>query len=430
MIPKGIRVKEFDVILLCTALIIGILGVFTILSAAYSGFGNSDGLRNGLWMKQLIRLVISTVAMAVVLFVDYRLLHGFSYILYGTGFALLAILLLLPEKSGVQRWFMGGAIQPSELAKIILIITIARYLSDKKRISGQLRVFVISMLIVLLYVFLIFKQPALGYALSLIPIALCMFYIGGINEMYLLLLIIPGVVAASTTIFILYKGWDIASRAGIAMIIVFFVIYGICVFMAYFLISKTRIRDGRKWVRFISVCVFVGLALALTGSGLLKEYQKKRLMVFVDPDSDPRGDGWQIIQSKIAIGSGGLAGQGYLQGTQNRLAFLPAQHTDFIFSVAAEEKGFIGAVVILFLYFVLIMRGLKAVDRADDVFGSLIATGMVAMIATQVFMNIGMTLGLMPITGVPLPLMSYGGSSLLATFIAIGLLLNVRLKRQ
>jgi len=430
MIPKGIQVKEFDFVILCTTLLIGILGVLAILSAAYSGFGSSNGIWNELWMKQLIRLVVALVAMAVVLFVDYRILHGFSYILYGIGFALLLILLLLPEKSGVQRWFMKGAIQPSELAKIILIITLARYLSDMKRISGHLRVFIVAMLMVLAYVVLIFKQPALGYALSLIPIALSMFYIGGINEIYLLMMIIPGIVSASTTIFILYKGWSIASITGVTTVIASFVIYGICVFLAYFLISKTRVRDGKKWVKFISVCVFAGLVIAMVGSGLLKEYQKKRLMVFIDPDSDPRGDGWQIIQSKIAIGSGGLTGQGYLKGTQNRLDFLPAQHTDFIFSVAAEEKGFLGAVFILLLYFALIMRGLKAIDRADDVFGSLLATGVVAMIATQVFMNIGMTLGLMPITGVPLPLMSYGGSSLLATFISIGLLLNVRLKRQ
>jgi rod shape determining protein RodA len=162
---------------------------------------------------------------------------------------------------------------------------------------------------------------------------------------------------------------------------------------------------------------------------VLKDYQKARLIAFVDEDSDPAGSGYHIIQSKIAIGSGGLLGQGYMHGTQNRLDFLPAQHTDFIFSVVAEEWGFVGSLIILALYFTLIMNGLKAAAIADDLFGTLLATGIVTMIATQVFLNLGVTLGLMPITGVPLPLMSYGGSSLLATFTCVGLLLNIRLRR-
>jgi rod shape determining protein RodA len=422
-----IRVKEFDIVLLCAAVITTVFGILTIFSAVYSGPSGNDRL----WLAQIIRLAVALIAMSVALFVDYRVLHGFSYIFYAICFVLLAVLLAFPEQSGVRRWFMRGAIQPSELAKIILIIALARYLSDRRRVSGQLKVFIVALIIALVYAFLIFMQPSLGYALTLIPIALSMFYIGGINEMYLLLLIIPGVVSASTMILILHKGWSIVpSWTGAMIVAAFFVVYGICVFLAYYLISKTRVRNGKKWVKFISSCVFVGFLLALVGSAVLRDYQKKRVLAFVNPNFDPKGAGYQIIQSKIAIGAGGLTGQGYLQGTQNRLDFLPAQHTDFIFSVAAEEWGFLGVVVLLSLYFVLIMSGLKAADRADDTFGALLATGIVAMITTQVFMNIGMTLGLMPITGVPLPLMSYGGSSLLATFMSIGLILNVRLKRQ
>jgi rod shape determining protein RodA len=257
-----------------------------------------------------------------------------------------------------------------------------------------------------------------------------MFYIGGINEMCLLLLIIPGLVAASTTIFILNKGWTILSLGATIKILIFLAAYAAGTFLAYYLISKTRVRNGKKWVKYISLYILIGISIALAGSGILKGYQRQRLLAFVDPHSDPKGSGYQIIQSKIAIGSGGLIGQGYLKGTQNRLDFLPAQHTDFIFSVVAEEEGFLGVIVILSLYYVLITRGLRAAQRANDTFGTLLATGVVAMIATQLFMNVGMTLGLMPITGVPLPLMSYGGSSLMATFISIGLLLNVRLKRQ
>jgi len=426
MALKGIRIKEFDIALLCIALIIAILGIVTIFSAVYSGPKNNDGL----WVAQIIRLVVALVAMSAAVIVDYRVLHGFSYIFYAVCFVLLSVLLAFPEQSGVRRWFMKGAIQPSELAKIILIIALARYLSDKKRVARQLRVFITAMIIVLAYTLLIFMQPSLGYALTLIPIALSMFYVGGINATYLLLLIIPGAVSAGATILILHRGWDIASSMAIVKILISLTVYGICALLLYYLISKTRIRNGKKWMRFVSLCVLAGILIALVGSGMLRDYQKKRLLAFANPDFDPHGAGYHIIQSKIAIGAGGLTGQGYLDGTQNRLDFLPAQHTDFIFSVVAEEWGFLGAAILLSLYFVLITRGLKAADRADDIFGTLLATGIVAMIATQLFMNVGMTLGLMPITGVPLPLMSYGGSSLLATFLSIGLLLNVRLKRQ
>ena len=423
---KRIRVKEFDTALLCVALIISIIGVFAIFSAVRSGDRGNDRL----WLAQTIRLAAALVAMSVALFIDYRVWHSLSYILYGAWGVLLLSLLFFPEQSGVRRWFMKGAIQPSELAKIILIIALARYLSDSKQISGQLKVFIISMFMVLAYALLIFLQPSLGYSLTLIPIALSMFYIGGINEMCLLLLIIPGLVAASTTIFILNKGWTIVSLGATIKILIFLAAYAAGTFLAYYLISKTRVRNGKKWVKYISLYILIGISIALAGSGILKGYQRQRLLAFVDPHSDPKGSGYQIIQSKIAIGSGGLIGQGYLKGTQNRLDFLPAQHTDFIFSVVAEEEGFLGVIVILSLYYVLITRGLRAAQRANDTFGTLLATGVVAMIATQLFMNVGMTLGLMPITGVPLPLMSYGGSSLMATFISIGLLLNVRLKRQ
>lgn len=424
--PRKMRVKEFDIVLLSTALIISVFGVFTIFSAVHSGSSGNDRL----WMAQAIRLVVALIAMCVALFVDYRILHSFSYIFYAVGFVVLSSLLLFPAQSGVRRWFMGGAVQPSELAKIILVIALARYLSDNKRGVEQFKTFAVALLIVLAYTALIFLQPSLGYALTLIPIALAMFYVGGINEMYLMQLIIPGVVSAATTIFLLSKGWNIVSVAAITRILISIGVYVCFVILAHYVVSKTRIKNGKKLVKFISMCILAGGLFALVGTGVLKDYQKKRLFAFVDPDSDPKGSGYQIIQSKIAIGAGGLAGQGFLQGTQNRLDFLPAQHTDFIFSVAAEERGFLGAVVLLAFYFVLLARGIKAADKADDVFGALLAIGLVAMIATQMFMNIGMTLGLMPITGVPLPLMSYGGSSLLATYISIGLLLNVRLKRQ
>lgn len=423
---NGVKVKEFDLLLLFVALGLSIIGVITILSAVYSGLKDDDNL----WLSQLIRLAVAVVAMGLAIFIDYRIWHSFAYILYGVWFVLLSVLLAFPVQSGVRRWFMKGAIQPSELAKIILIIALARFLSDRKKTVMDFKTFAIAMVMVLVYVFLIFMQPSLGYALTLIPIALSMFYIGGINVVPMLLLIIPGAVATGSTILILYMGWSVMSGAAIIKIAIFAIAYGVISFLAYFIISKTRVRDGKKWVKLVSFCILVGLVISIVGTGMLKEYQKSRLLAFVSPGSDPKGSGYHVIQSKIAIGSGGIFGQGYLHGTQNRLDFLPAQHTDFIFSVLAEEFGFFGVLVLLILYLILIANGLKAIARADDSFGVLLATGLVAMIATQVFLNLGMTVGFMPITGVPLPLMSYGGSSLVATFLSIGLIINVRLKRN
>jgi rod shape determining protein RodA len=422
---QKLYVKGFDLTILLTVLFVCIFGIFTIFSAVSSGPHDDDKL----WVSQIIRLAIGLVAMTIVLIIDYRLLNGVAYVLYAIGFVLLAIVLVIPETSGARRWVMGGAIQPSELARIILVITLAQYLSDKKETADQPRIFITAGAIVLTYIFMIFMQPSLGYALTLVPVALAMFYVGGINKTYLILGTLIVVVATGSTILILYKAWDFRSVSAIVKLILIIAIYAAFTVLVYYLISKTRIKDGAKWVKLISPCIIGGFLIAMAGSVVLKDYQKVRLIAFVDADSDPAGSGYHIIQSKIAIGSGGLLGQGYMQGTQNRLDFLPAQHTDFIFSVVAEEWGFIGSIILLALYFTLIMNGLKAAAIADDLFGTLLATGIVTMIATQVFLNLGVTLGLMPITGVPLPLMSYGGSSLLATFTCVGLLLNIRLRR-
>ena len=424
-LSQRLYVKGFDITLLLTVLIISAIGIITIYSAVSAGPEDDDKL----WVSQLIRLAIALIGMAIVLVIDYRILNGIGYILYIIGFVMLAVVLAIPEQSGARRWVMGGAIQPSELARIILIIALAQYLSDKKEIAGQNKVLFTSGALILAYTFMIFMQPSLGYALTLIPVALTMLYLGRVNKTYLLMVSLIVIIAAATTILILYKDWDFSSAKAIAKIFLMLAIYTGLVVFAYYLISKTRIRDGKRWIKLIAPCIIGGVVFAMLGSIALKDYQKARLIAFVDSDSDPAGSGYHIIQSKIAIGSGGFLGQGYLHGTQNRLDFLPAQHTDFIFSVIAEEWGFFGSLIILALYFTLIMNGLKAATMADDLFGMLLATGMVTMIATQMFLNLGVTLGLMPITGVPLPLVSYGGSSLFATFISIGLLLNVRLRR-
>lgn len=187
---------------------------------------------------------------------------------------------------------------------------------------------------------------------------------------------------------------------------------------------------GGASLKYLIGMIIAGLAAAPIFWHFLRGYQKQRLLVFIDPNIDPLGAGYNIIQSKIAVGSGGLIGKGWLNGTQNQLNFLPERHTDFIFSVVGEEFGFIGASALILLYFVLVKKAFTISDTTSDMYGKCIATGVGVLLAMQVIINIGMTIGLMPVVGIPLPLVSYGGSSLLATMIAIGLLLNVGMRRS
>jgi rod shape determining protein RodA len=195
------------------------------------------------------------------------------------------------------------------------------------------------------------------------------------------------------------------------------------IFFAILLVGGAR-------VKYIVWMIAIGLAGLPVFWHFLREYQKQRLLVFLNPNIDPLGAGYTIIQSKIAVGSGGLFGKGWLAGTQNQLNFLPERHTDFIFSVIGEEWGFLGALIVVFLYFVIVQKAFTIANLTSDRFGKLIATGIGVLLGFQVIINIGMTIGLMPVVGIPLPLVSYGGSSLLSTLVAIGLLLNVFMRRS
>lgn len=199
------------------------------------------------------------------------------------------------------------------------------------------------------------------------------------------------------------------------------------VFMAIFL--GMVIACGMPW-RFFSLMIFVGLLMCPVLWQFMKDYQKMRVMVFLDPNVDPLGSGYHIIQSKIAIGSGMLFGKGLFEGTQSQLNFLPENHTDFIFAVVGEELGFVGAAGLLLLYLLVLWRGMVIARDASDVFGRLLAVGITSMLAFHVLVNVGMTTGIMPVTGIPLPLMSYGISSLTTNILAIAILLNINMHKQ
>ncbi|BBA70573.1 rod shape-determining protein RodA [Geobacter sulfurreducens] len=320
------------------------------------------------YLKQMSWILVGLAIMLLVCSIDYHLLEDVAYWFYGILFLLLLVVLAFGKTSmGATRWLHLGfiSVQPSEPMKIIGIITMARILANIP-VSGGL----------------------------------------GLRE-----LAFPALMIGAPAILIM-KQPDL----GTAILVI--------------LIAGSMLAFvGIRLSALAAVCIATVPAVWLGWHYYLRDYQKNRVLNFLDPERDPLGTGYHIIQSKIAVGSGGLFGKGFLQGTQSQLRFLPEQHTDFAFSVFAEEWGFVGSLVVLVLYAVLILWGLQIARRCNDRFGSLVAVGVTAMLFWHIIINIGMVIGLFPVVGVPLPLFSYGGTSMITSMTGIGILLNISMRR-
>lgn len=323
---------------------------------------------NGVFVKQVYWFIYGMVAMFAVLCVDYHYLSKTAYLFYAIMIAsLIAVFMAGKTISGAQRWIKIGPItlQFSELAKLSVTLVLAKYFSEGKN-EGQ--------------------------------------------HYYLKDLIVPGILVFIPFALIV-KQPDLGT-ALLLLIVSFSIIFVIEI-------------NPRSLMKLIGA----GIAALAPMWFFLKDYQKNRLLTLFSPEQDPLGIGYHTIQSKIAIGSGGIFGKGLFAGTQSRLNFLPEKHTDFIFSVYAEETGFIGVIILILLYFFFLLRCFQVLSHSKDRFGILVAVGILASLSCYIILNIGMTIGLFPIVGVPLPLFSYGGSSLVTTFICIGLLLNIKMRR-
>jgi len=339
-------VTYFDWGLLGLIFIIGLIGLVTLYSAVTSATLTPQ---KTLYFKQMIWYCAGMTGMVLSFLVNYKSLYRWA-----------------PAGGGARRWFVLGpiSVQPSELVKIAVIISLARYYSKFSDTRGfTLRELFTPLILTAIPFILIVKQPDLGTAMVVV------------------------LIAGFMTVFVKI--------------------------------------ERRSLLCIVSACTITGPLVWF----LLKGYQKKRILTFINPDRDPLGAGYHIIQSKIAIGSGMIFGKGYLKGTQKELSFLPEQHTDFIFSVFAEEWGFAGSVVMLFLFLMLIIWGLNIAYRCRDPFGTILAVGITAMMFWQIFINVGMAMGLMPIVGVTLPFISYGGSSIVSIMICVGLLMNISMRR-
>ena len=403
-------IRELDFLLLAATLVTVLLGITIIYSAAY----HSDSIAvQSAWDKQAKFAFFALALALAIVYIPDKVIYGIAHPLYLVG--LLGLLAVLAWGTGddAARWLRLGPLrlQPSELAKITTIIALARYLSDcsTDQINGP-RGFLGALSITLVPMALIVRQPDLGTAISFGAPLFPMLYWAGMRKLFIFLVISPllSVVCSFEPL------WQGAAPY---------------IFAAFIIGSTASIHllMGRLWltITMVAVNLSAGLITVYLWDHFLRQYQKDRIMTFLDPESDRLGSGWNIIQSKIAIGSGGLTGKGFLEGTQTKYEFLPAAHTDFIFSVVGEELGFVGALVVLALFFFLITRALHIGAMVKNRFYSLIAIGLAAMLTFHVFVNIGMTIGVMPVTGLPLPFLSSGGSSLLANLVAIGLLLHI-----
>jgi len=359
--------RHFDYVLLVTALLLTAYGIVMVYSATLADSPKDAPFFSTFSGHQAVFAVAGLLLLIVFTTIDAKLIQAAGYPIYVLNLVLLLAVAAIGIRShGAQRWIDVGffRFQPSELAKLLVILTLAKFFADNQERLHLFRYVVLSLVLVAVPVALVYVQPDFGTAMVLLAIWLGMAIMAGVRLVHIGLL-----------------------------------------------------GSG-------------GLLLAPIAWQFMKDYQRNRLLIFLNPESDPSGEGYNMIQSRISVGSGGWLGQGFAHGTQSQLDFLKVQHTDFIFAVLGEELGFLGAMALFLLFVVLLFRIVRSASLQKEVFGRTFAAGLASMILFQIFINVGMTIGLMPVTGIPLPFISYGSSNLLTTLIAFGLLQSLLTRSQ
>jgi rod shape determining protein RodA len=363
-------IRHIDVVLLVVTAMMLVIGFFLLYSATNQTL-RQDRLDPFLRVnKQVVTAAIGVVLLLLMATFDYRFLKVYAGFIYAGMIAsllLVRVSFLGSSAAGAQRWFeiAGFQVTPSEFAKIGLIVMLAASLSEIRHAPPTVQDVVRLCAMALVPLVLVFIQPDIGTSIVMIAIVAGMFLVAGVS--------------------------------------------------------------GRQIAALVVICIV--LIAAAFQLGVVKEYQLDRLRAFLDRENTPADVRYNLDQAEIAVGSGGLVGQGFLHGRQTTLDYVPEQHTDFIFTVAGEEFGFVGASFVLLLYALLLWRAIRIAFLSKDPFGTYLATGVASMFAIQMFVNIGMVIGIMPITGIPLPFLSYGGSSMLASCLGVGILLNVHMRR-
>jgi rod shape determining protein RodA len=389
---NGILLKRVDWIMFGSILLLILFSAAFIYSAQFRSDAGSVGSN---WIKQLVFAGMGLCAYTALVWYDYKSIARLSWFIYGGAILLLLLVFAFPAVNGAQRWIPlpGFTLQASEIAKIATIIGLCAYLAAPDRDMEEKKTFFTALGIVGLPFLLIIAEPDLSTSLILAPVTLAIMLYCGLQRRMLLI---------GSAVFLVLAA-------------------GVC-----------------AWIKYETTPAIEALppeerpTIVLPRMPFMADYQKGRIKVFLTADHDLANEGWNKLQSQIAVGSGGLLGKGWTEGTQNILGFLPrtVAPTDFIFCVIAEEKGFLGGVGIVLLYSLLLGRCMRASIRARDEFGRMLALGISVMLFCHVFVNIAMTIGLLPITGLPLPLMSYGGSFMVSTMIALGLVQSVHHRRR
>jgi rod shape determining protein RodA len=388
------------------SLALALFGLATLYSAGQTDVPTRAA---GVWHRQFVWFGVGILACGVVYNVSLRVLEWLAPALYGFSILLLGVVLIVGTGAGTAEsshsWLSVGGHQigqPSELAKVATVLMLARFLSSRKEAPRSLRDLIGPALIVGVPFLMVLRQPDLGSALVFVGVFFAMLFWSGVRPRLLFLMATPGISLLLAFNTLAWGAW-------------------IIVFVLILIAWRPYVWD---WTMFLAANIAMG-AIAMPLWTRLAPYQQNRLLTFLNPEVDPRAAGYHAIQSRVAIGSGGWFGTGYTDGPQKRLAFLPEQHTDFVFSVVGEELGFLGVFVALSLFLTLFLVLVRIARRAPDPFSSLVVFGIVGLFFTHVFENVGMTVNLMPITGIPLPLFSYGGSFFIICLLCLGVALRV-----
>ena len=398
-VSKTIRSSPYSVLLIVFSILcLGLISLFSIADSRSAQDSNA-------FIRQLIFLGPAVLLMFLFLIIPKKLIHEYVYVFYGAVILFVILPYFSPEVADTHRWLDIGlpfSLQPSEIAKLVIVLTLARFLSDRNIQLDSFGSIFIPFLIAFLPATIVLNQPDLGTAIVMMSPVIPMLYWVGARPFHLFLIIAPIfsiVTAFDVTVFTL---WSI-----IMALVIFF--------------SKPRLWYG---ISIFFFNIFLGLIFPLFWNGFLRPYHRNRILTSINPELDPLGSGYQVIQSKTALGSGGFFGKGWGEGTQTQLKFLPVQESDFIVSVIGEELGFLAILVMLFLFLYLILKILNLAFHSTDRFSGLVLIGISIIFLSHIFVNCSMASGMIPVKGLPLPFVSYGGSFLLSSFIMIGIAIN------
>jgi len=430
-------IKRFDWTLFLVSILLTLIGIIFIYSATLS-----SGKANYFCSKQIIAFGLGLFAMVGLTFFPYTFFKEYVYRIYFLSLLVLfGVLLLGTRIRGTRGWYDLGFFyfQPAEIIKIFYILILAGYLERKERYLDNLRNLFFPFLSTISFVGLILRQPDFSSTLVFFPVFLVLLYLAGVRISIVLSLFLYFVLTLGLLLIDCYlsllkeKGKILFYLEQVLRHFSLEIVLLLCIFVlmliTYWFLAKLKFGVKKKHFFVVYGLILAAFLSTKIFSLFLKQYQRQRLLAFLDPAIDPLGAGYNVLQSKIAIGSGRIFGKGLFLSTQARLGFLPERHTDFIFSLLSEEMGFLGSFIVLILYFILVYRSFAISLAARDRFGNLVAAGIGTMFAFYCIVNIGMTMGIMPATGLPSPLLSYGGSSLLSVYFALGLLFSIYTRR-